>query len=187
MPAESDDASADPSVGAEAGSVGAQASGARPYAVIDLDGVVADVSHRVHHVEARPKDWGAFFGAAGKDPLLVEGHAVVTELATEHEIVYLTGRPDYLRRVTVQWLSRHELPEGRLLMRRRGDFRPSRVAKVEMLRRLAEDRPVRLLVDDDDEVVAAARRAGFEVLHADWAPTASRRALREAQERDGRT
>ena len=159
----------------------------RPYAVVDLDGVVADVSHRVHHVETRPKDWGAFFGAAGKDPLLVEGHAVVTRLAAEHDIVYLTGRPDYLRRVTLDWLRRHALPEGPLLMRRRGDFRPSRVAKVEVLRRLAAERPVRLLVDDDDEVVAAARRAGFQVLHADWAPTASEQALREAQERDGRT
>jgi hypothetical protein len=159
----------------------------RPWAVVDLDGVVADVSHRVHHVSGRPKDWGAFFGAAGSDGLLAEGHAVVTELAGAHEIVYLTGRPDYLRRTTTGWLARHRLPEGRLLMRRRGDYRPARVTKVEALRRLAAERPVRVLVDDDVEVVAAARAAGFEVLLADWAPTTSRRAMREAQERDGRT
>jgi hypothetical protein len=160
---------------------------ARPWAVIDLDGVVADVGHRLHHLSRRPKDWGAFFGAADKDPLLAEGHAVVARLAEDHEVVYLTGRPEYLRRTTSAWLQQHALPAGQLLMRRRGDFRPSRVAKVEALRRLAGQRPVGVVVDDDDEVVAAARAAGFTVLHADWAADSDEAALREAQERDGRT
>lgn len=155
--------------------------------MIDLDGVLADVGHRLHHLSRRPKDWDAFFGAAGKDPLLAEGHAVVARLAEDHEVIYLTGRPEYLRRTTSQWLQQHALPEGRLLMRRRGDFRPSRVAKVEVLRRLAGQRPVDVVVDDDDEVVAAARAAGFTVLHADWAAGSDEAALREAQERDGRT
>ncbi len=37
-------------------------------AVFDIDGVLADVRHRLHHVAARPKDWDAFFGAAPQDP-----------------------------------------------------------------------------------------------------------------------
>lgn len=80
-------------------------------------------------------------------------------------------------------------PPGRLVMRREGDRRPARLTKVALLRRLAGERPVGLLVDDDEQVCAAARAAGFTVLQADWmlADPASDGALTEAQERDGRT
>ena len=36
-------------------------------AVVDIDGVVADVRHRLHHVADRPKDWRSFFAAAADD------------------------------------------------------------------------------------------------------------------------
>ena len=54
-----------------------------------------------------------------------------------------------------------------------------------MLEELAETRTVVVLVDDDPRVLDAARRAGFDVLPATWMGEHS--ALREAQERDGRT
>ena len=62
-------------------------------------------------------DWGAFFRAAGRDPLLPEGAALVRDLAREHEIVWLTGRPDWLRRTTLSWFERHGLPTDELHMR----------------------------------------------------------------------
>jgi hypothetical protein len=160
-------------------------AGGRPYAVLDIDGVIADVRHRLHHVERKPKNWDAFFRAAPADGLLAEGLAVAKRLADTHEIVYLTGRPERCRADTQSWLDSHELPPGRLIMRRQGDFRPARVAKIELLRRLAAQRPVEVLVDDDAGVVRAARQAGFQVLHADW--MGSQPALFEAQEREGRT
>jgi phosphoglycolate phosphatase-like HAD superfamily hydrolase len=155
------------------------------YAVLDIDGVLADVTHRLHHIESRPKDWRAFFGAAGRDPVQPEGRAVADELAESHTVVYLTGRPEYLRRTTHDWLRRNGLPAGRLLMRERGDFRPARAAKLEILRNLETEAPVAVVVDDDDEVVVALRSAGFNVFHATWGRPAE--ALREAQEREGRT
>ena len=36
----------------------------RPLAVFDLDGTLADVRHRLHHIEGRRRDWDAFFSAA---------------------------------------------------------------------------------------------------------------------------
>jgi hypothetical protein len=72
----------------------------RPIAVLDIDGVLADVRHRLHHLESRPKNWAAFFAAAPRDPLLAEGAAVATHLSTDHELVYLTGRPEHCRRDT---------------------------------------------------------------------------------------
>ena len=49
----------------------------RPLAFVDLDGVLADVRHRLHHLTGRRKDWDAFFDAAGQDPSHPEGKAVV--------------------------------------------------------------------------------------------------------------
>jgi hypothetical protein len=157
----------------------------RPYAVLDIDGVLADVRHRLQHLETKPKAWDAFFAAAVDDPPLAEGLAVARKLAPSHEIVYLTGRPERCRADTERWLERHGLPPGRLIMRRAGDFRPARVTKVQLLRRLAEQRPVDLLVDDDPGVQRAARAAGFSVLDADW--MSSEPTLFDAQEGLGRT
>jgi hypothetical protein len=88
--------------------------------------------------------------------------------AEDCDVVYLTGRPERCRADTLAWLDRHGLPPGPLSMRRSRDFRPSRVAKLEQLRRLARRRTVAVAVDDDAQVCDAYERAGFRVLRAAW-------------------
>jgi phosphoglycolate phosphatase-like HAD superfamily hydrolase len=157
----------------------------RAYAAVDLDGVVADVRHRLHHLAGGRKDWDAFFAGIADDPVHPEGLAVAKELAREHELVYLSGRPERTRAATEQWLARHGAPAGTVLLRRDGDRRPARITKIEILRRLARERPVAVLVDDDAAVCRAAREAGFTVMEATWSrPDAT---LFEAQERLGET
>ena len=51
-------------------------------AVFDIDGVVADVRHRVHLLE-RHGSWHRFFTAAGRDTLLHEGARLVADLARD--------------------------------------------------------------------------------------------------------
>jgi len=157
----------------------------RMVAVVDIDGVVADVRHRLRHVTERPKNWGAFFAGAADDPVLGEGEETVRRLAEVYDIVYLSGRPERLRQVTERWFRQHGLPPGPLVLRPADDHRPARFFKVEALRRLAKTRTVVVLVDDDPRVLDEARQAGFDVLPATWMGEHS--ALREAQERDGRT
>ena len=55
----------------------------RPLAVVDIDGVVADVRHRLHFIEGTPRQWDRFFAAADEDPPLPEGVALVTKLAAD--------------------------------------------------------------------------------------------------------
>lgn len=157
----------------------------RPLAVYDLDNTLADTAHRQHFLETRPKNWAAFFAAAPADPPLAEGIALVLESARECEVLYLTGRPERCRRDTLDWLAAHGLPEGRVYMRSNADRRPARFTKLEILRRLAQDREIRVLVDDDEMVCDDAERAGFTVVRARWAAKSA--ALQEAQEREGRT
>ncbi|MET7358659.1 hypothetical protein ABZS76_09435 [Streptomyces sp. NPDC005562] len=157
----------------------------RPLAVFDLDGTLADTAHRQRYLEGRPRDWNAFFAAAPQDPPLAPGVELALASTEECEVVYLTGRPERCRADTVEWLSRQGLPDGRVWMRPDGDRRPARVTKLEILRDLARERQVAVLVDDDELVCAEARRAGFDVIRAHWATTS--RELKKAQEQEGRT
>jgi hypothetical protein len=157
----------------------------RAIAVIDIDGVLADVRHRLRFLERRPKDWGAFFHAAPHDPPLEAGVDAARRLAEVYEVVYLSGRPEWCRDHTVAWFERHDLPPGDLYLRPSGDFRPARLLKVERLRTLRRRAPVAVLVDDDEDVLDAAREAGFDVLPATWMGDAP--VLHEAQEEEGRT
>jgi hypothetical protein len=153
-------------------------------AVFDIDGVVADVRHRLHFLEHRPKDWPGFFAAAAEDPGLDEGIDRVRAAGTEHEIVWLTGRPSSLRAVTRRWLAERELPVTELIMRGHRDFRPAPQLKLAELGKL-RSRQVELFVDDDAKVIAAAVGAGFPAVLADWMGSAP--VLSQAQDQAGRT
>ncbi|MFB7215266.1 hypothetical protein [Streptomyces sp. NPDC056255] len=157
----------------------------RPLAVFDLDGTLADSGHRQHYLEGRRRDWDGFFAAAVDDPPLAEGVRMALDSAGSCEVRYLTGRPERCRRDTVAWLAEQGLPEGRVYMRRDGDRRPARHAKLEILKRLGREREIRMLVDDDELVCDAAEQAGFTVVRARWAKASA--ALHDAQEREGRT
>ena len=157
----------------------------KPLAVFDIDGVLADVRHRLHHVERKPKHWDAFFDAAVDDPPLPQGVALAQESAKDCEVVYVTGRPERCRADTLEWFARHGLPQGQLSMRRPRDFRPARVAKLDLLRRLAGERTVAVVVDDDEQVCDAYEAAGFRVLRASW--MGEEPVLQQAQEEEGRT
>jgi hypothetical protein len=158
-------------------------------AVIDIDGVLADVRHRLHFVTTRPKDWDGFFAAAPNDEPLQQGLARAWELADAHGIVYLTGRPERCRADTEQWLAQHGFPPGDLVMRPNDDRRPARLFKVGQVRRLDRSSGVDLVLDDDAKVVAAMRDAGFVIEQATWMneSPAEQATLLDVQEGDGRS
>ena len=164
-------------------------SAPKQLAVIDIDGVLADVRHRLHFVQQQPKDWSGFFAAARRDPPLEEGIETVRRLSEVYRIVYLSGRPEHCRKDTLDWFKRHDLPAGELHLRPHSDRRPARLMKVEVLGRLSREAPVAVLGDDDEDVCAAAREAGYDVLPATWMHEAPEEhaALRQAQESEGRT
>ena len=144
---------------------------ARTLAVVDIDGVVADVRHRLHFIENGRRDWGAFHSAAGTDPVLAEGRELAELLSAEHEIVWLSGRPEWLRPLTEAWLAEHGLPAGPVLLRGNYDHRPAATFK--------------LGVDDEDLVIEALTGAGFPAVRADWLPRTRGDALHRAQDVDG--
>lgn len=155
----------------------------QPLAVFDIDGVLADVSHRLHYLDVHR--WERFFRAADDDPLLEEGAERLREAQLDHDVVYLTGRPERNRGLTRNWLARHDLPTGPLYMREDDDLRPARYVKREVLRRLARTREIASVLDDDPAVVRLLEADGWPVELATWLPHSS--TLQDAQERQGRT
>lgn len=147
--------------------------------------MLADVGHRLHFLDRHPKDWRRFFAAARSDPPHPEGLRLAAELAEDHEIVLLTGRPEHCRADTEAWLAEHRVTHEMLVMRPPGNRRPAAEVKVGVLQLLAADRIVALLVDDDPLVVEAGRAAGFSVRLAHWGRPSE--GLQRAQEVEGRT
>lgn len=157
----------------------------RPLALFDLDNTLSDAAHRQHFLTEGARDWTGFFDAAGQDPPLAEGVALLRRTAEDCEIGYLTGRPERCRAATLDWLRARDLPEGPLWMRPDADRRPARRTKLAWLREIGRRREIRMLVDDDELVCQDAERAGFPVVRALWGRPSA--VLRRAQEQEGRT
>ena len=132
-------------------------------AVVDIDGVLADPSHRQHHLNSRPKNWDGFFASVSDDELIERGRTMVEELAAEHEIVLLSGRPERTRADTEAWLAEHGIRYARLVLRDDDDHRPAGWMKADLIRRIGAPEEVALVVDDEPKVVATLTRRGYTV------------------------
>lgn len=131
--------------------------------IFDIDGTLADCTHRLHHIEQSPKDWDAFFAECGNDSPILETTAVCQALHTCHfDIGFWTGRPERTRDATVAWLG---FFVGRwtqwrpLRMRGDNDHRPDTVVKMEYI----DGDPPDLIFEDRQRVVDAYRERGIRV------------------------
>lgn len=133
--------------------------------VFDIDGTVADISHRVHHVQVKPKNWKEFDAAAHLDTLIEPIAALFNLFQAKNKILFCTGRSDNHREATRKWLLKHDLYHDELYMRKHKDYREDSIVKVELLQQIRKDygEPY-LWFDDRDRVVAAIRAQGVKVL-----------------------
>lgn len=133
--------------------------------VFDLDGTLADPTHRLRHIQQEPKDWRSFFADVGKDDLIEPVAKLLLSLDWGTRSVILSGRSDECRDATMDWLDQMAIPYARLYMRREGDHRPDHIVKQDMLKQLLADgyRPI-LFIDDRDQVVNMWRELGYTCL-----------------------
>lgn len=138
------------------------------FYVFDLDGTLADCSHRVHLVEAG--DWDAFFAACVDDLPIRKVIGVLDALVLAgHRVEIWSGRSDAVRAETEAWLKLYCIRPDRLTcMRTAGDKRPDDEVKLEFLR--GTDAPD-IIFDDRKRVVDMWRREGlvcFQVAEGDF-------------------
>lgn len=125
--------------------------------------MLSDARHREHFVRSKPKDWDSFFALAGKDPVLPAGRARLIEAAAIDTVVLVSGRPEKLRALTVDWLRDHGFPDLPLYLRGDLDRRPASIIKRDILNSLGGPAVVSLVVDDDPRVAETLVAAGYHV------------------------
>lgn len=139
--------------------------------IFDIDGTLANLDHRLHYVQSKPKDWNGFYKAAVKDTLIEDVSEVyrgIRELGAYLAII--TGRSDVIRKETEDWLDENDIYGfEKMYMRKAGDHRPDNLVKGELLDELLIDFPqdyyrgVEGIFEDRQQVVDMYRVRGLRV------------------------
>lgn len=139
--------------------------------IFDLDGTLADASHRRHFLEKSPKDWNSFYEGMDNDSVIEPVGFLLQCISNAIylrkfpvEIIFCSGRPERYREITERWLEQKlDIYNHRILMRKEGDFRADDIVKQEILDQLkAEGIDVFLVFDDRQRVVDMWRRNGIQ-------------------------
>ena len=135
--------------------------------VFDIDGTIADCTHRLHHVKKDNPDWKSFFEECVNDTPIESMCDMSIVLSQYYDIVFCTGRSEECREHTEKWLNKH-VNTNTVLMRKEGDHRPDHVVKKELLedylkkQNLTKDHVV-TIYEDRQSVVDMWRDNGYHV------------------------
>ena len=135
--------------------------------LVDIDGTLADLSHRLHFIEKKPADWDGFFAACTGDSPIPEVIETVRYLARGGaKIILVSGRSDAIEEATMDWLRKHDIPWTAIYMRKAGDHRHDDIVKAELLEQIREDwreYPILGAFEDRKQVVDMYRAQGLRV------------------------
>jgi phosphoglycolate phosphatase-like HAD superfamily hydrolase len=136
--------------------------------IFDLDGTLADISHRVHFVQRKKKDWISFFREIPKDkPIVALIDLAQLLIASQRTVLFATGRPEITRTDSIEWLIKNGINtdfDTCLLMRKDGDRRSDALVKKDIFSEIkAEGFNPYLIFDDRQTVVDMWRSLGLRV------------------------
>ena len=152
--------------------------------IFDIDGTLADCSHRLHLVDLSvmtnddenqvhgmiaSKNWPEFKRRAVDDPVKRDIRLLLWQLANNNTIVICTGRDETQGDMTVKWLASKGIHAGlhydKLYMRPANDYRQDNIVKLEILDQMrADGYSPWLAIDDRDQVVEMWREQGITCL-----------------------
>jgi hypothetical protein len=127
----------------------------RNIVIVDVDGTVADIQHRVHFIERKRKDYRTFFKLCTLDTPIPEIIQLVEMLSKSYEIVFCTGRSKEIYDETKVWLKQHiNISDFKLLMKEENDRRCDTIAKPELLVKAGiKPEDIALILEDRNKVV----------------------------------
>nr|BFD33683.1 NIF family HAD-type phosphatase [Pigmentibacter ruber] len=135
--------------------------------IIDLDGTLADCEHRRCFIAGTKKDWKSF----SKDENIIQDKlntwcaSIISSFKDSHKIILVTGRNEFTRKITEEWLATHDQYYDLLLMRKDQDFRQDAVIKQEIYNLHIQPKyDVIFCVDDRRQVVDMWRKLGLTCL-----------------------
>ena len=132
--------------------------------IFDIDGTLADVSERLHHIKKKPKDWDSFFKGIPQDKAIRSMVRLCNILhASGIKILLCTGRREQDRAETVKWLAQQGVNYHELILRPDGDRRSDVIVKREMLADIDRSK-ILFVVEDRSGVVEMWRSEGLVCL-----------------------
>jgi len=134
--------------------------------IFDLDGTLADLSHRLHYAKKGPtKNWKTFFAKCGEDTPIQDVIDIYLMLERSGYKCYIvSGRSDEVIQETWDWLDKHSLYPFKVIMRKQGDYREDSIVKQEMLNEHwpgDRKKDIFAVFDDRDRVVEMWRANGL--------------------------
>jgi predicted kinase len=137
----------------------------KKYVLVDIDGTLADISHRLHYVSGEKKDWDGFFSEIDKDSVRKDVVDMVWEASEKFNLFLVSGRPDKYRKETQKWLYENHIDDyfTGLIMRGTGDKRPDTMVKQDILKCFGAEN-VEYVIDDRPCVIEMWRNNGVEVI-----------------------
>lgn len=139
--------------------------------IVDLDGTLADIKHRLKYIETPgKKDFQSFNQGIMKDKVNVWCREIIERFHHDHAVLFITGRMwnDVTRDNTIRWLFQHDIMYSNIYARKEGDFRKDAEIKKEIY--IDQVRPhfdVLFCLDDRTQVVDMWREMGLVCLQCD--------------------
>ena len=134
--------------------------------IIDLDGTVANIDHRLHFINKTPKDWEGFNADILTDEPKQSIIDIINAIAFSGvEVLVVTGRFQLLHAQTVSWLLKHRVSFDIIFMRANGDYRADHIIKKEIYEnKIKNYYDVQAVFEDRNTVVAMWRELGLTCL-----------------------
>jgi phosphoglycolate phosphatase-like HAD superfamily hydrolase len=165
-----------------------------PLYIFDIDGTLADLTHRVHYVRNEDgtkkkhgqANWDKFHTECVNDkPIMPVFHTLDLLRKSRADILFFSGRNASVRHETVQWLTKQFVeqlgwqPEAvhenldipsRLYMRAADDRRQDYLVKEDMYNALSyvDQRRLVAIFDDRDQVVQLWRSKGIQCFQVNY-------------------
>lgn len=139
-------------------------------ALIDIDGTIADITHRLHFVKpgkGHKKDWKGFFESMDEDEVREDVKAQVMKFFNDGKtIIFMSGRPEKYREFTQRWLARNFLNiYYTIIMRKSTDKRQDDETKRDLFNEYFPDKSViHVVFDDRPRVIKVWRELGLNVV-----------------------
>lgn len=107
--------------------------------IFDIDGVVADITHRLRYVHEN--NYEKFYSdeELAKDEEIPAGINLVNRLFKSNDsfVIFMTGRPESTYKATRKWLYWHDVKHCQVVIfRDNGDYRPSPIVKAEKIKQV---------------------------------------------------
>jgi len=139
--------------------------------IVDLDGTLVDIEHRVSFITQDPPDWQSFMEKLPNDVVNNWCHELLQAISSRgYKIIIMTARGERYAGLSKKWLDDHHIKYDEYYSRKSKDRRDDAIVKKEIyLEKVKNHYDVLFVLEDRLSVVKMWRdELGLITLQPDW-------------------